>query len=70
MAAVYQGYDEYTALWSFLIALDVSASSQRLRWANAIKMPDQHINANKNGFLLSTKCLEMVMKYSYFVSII
>ena len=27
-------------------------------------------NTDKNGFLLSTKCLERVLKYSYLVSII
>ena len=27
-------------------------------------------NMNKNGFLLSTKCLERVLKYSYLISII
>ena len=29
-----------------------------------------HANMNKNVFLLSTKCLEGVLKYSYLVSII
>ena len=35
-----------------------------LRWANAIKIPDQH-KYNKNEFLLPTECLEGVLKYSY-----
>ena len=35
-------------------------------WANAIKIST---NTNKNGFLLPTKCLEGVLKYSYYVSI-
>jgi hypothetical protein len=36
-------------------------------WASAIKMPDQH---KYKEFLLPTKCLERVLKYSYLVSII
>ena len=41
----------------------------KVKWGNASKMPDNK-NTNQNGFSFCTKVVEIILDYSFFVSII